>query len=39
MAVEEKYDGEKVQIHLKNEKAELFLRRLEKISSQFPEIR
>ena len=39
MAVEEKYDGERVQIHLKNEKAELFSRRLEKISSQFPEIR
>ncbi len=38
IAAEEKYDGERVQIHKKGSKVILFSRRLEIITPQFPEI-
>jgi DNA ligase-1 len=37
-AIEYKLDGERVQIHIENEKIELFSRSLEKISSYYPDI-
>ncbi len=36
--VEEKYDGERVQIHYNGKKTVLYSRRLENITNQFPEI-
>ncbi len=38
MAAEEKYDGERVQIHVNGNDIVAFSRRLENISSQFPDI-
>lgn len=38
MAAEEKYDGERVQIHINQNKIKAFSRRLEDITSQFPDI-
>lgn len=38
VAVEEKYDGERIQVHKDGKKVNLFSRRLENISSQFPDI-
>ncbi|MEM2915935.1 MAG: ATP-dependent DNA ligase [Candidatus Woesearchaeota archaeon] len=37
-AVEEKYDGERIQAHKKGDKITLYSRRLENITSQFPDI-
>ncbi len=38
MAAEEKYDGERVQIHFNGKKMILYSRRLENITNQFPDI-
>ena len=38
LAVEEKYDGERMQAHIKKGKVKLYSRRLEDISSQFPDV-
>ncbi len=38
VAVEGKYDGERVQIHLKNGEVSLFSRRLDSVTSQFPDL-
>jgi len=37
-AAEEKYDGERVQIHINGDEIQAFSRRLENISSQYPDI-
>jgi DNA ligase-1 len=37
-AVEQKYDGERIQVHKKGNKIVLYSRRLENITSQFPDI-
>ena len=36
--VEEKYDGERIQVHKKGNKIRLYSRRLEDITSQFPDV-
>ncbi|MBD3361467.1 ATP-dependent DNA ligase [Candidatus Woesearchaeota archaeon] len=38
MAVEEKYDGERMQVHVKGDRVKLYSRRLEDISSQYPDV-
>lgn len=38
IAVEEKYDGERIQVHKKGDKIVLYSRRLENITHQFPEV-
>ncbi len=38
VAVEEKYDGERIQIHKKNKNVKLFSRRLEDITTQYPDV-
>jgi DNA ligase-1 len=38
MAVEEKYDGERMQIHIQGKNVSIFSRRLEDISSQYPDV-
>lgn len=38
LAVEEKYDGERVQVHIDHDKIKAFSRRLEDITSQFPDV-
>lgn len=38
VAVEQKYDGERIQVHKKGNKITLYSRRLENITAQFPEI-
>ncbi|MEM4282720.1 MAG: ATP-dependent DNA ligase [Candidatus Woesearchaeota archaeon] len=38
VAVEEKYDGERIQVHKDGSKVTLYSRRLENITSQFPDI-
>jgi DNA ligase-1 len=38
VAVEEKYDGERIQIHKKGDKVRLYSRRLENITAQFPDV-
>lgn len=38
VALETKYDGVRVQIHKEKEKVELYTRRLENVTNQFPEI-
>ncbi len=38
IAAEEKYDGERIQVHKKGDKIVLFSRRLENITSQFPDV-
>jgi DNA ligase-1 len=38
LAVEEKYDGERMQVHIKKGKIKIYSRRLEDISSQFPDV-
>jgi len=38
MAVEEKYDGERMQVHVKGKKVRIFSRRLDDITSQYPDV-
>ncbi|MBI4150436.1 ATP-dependent DNA ligase [Candidatus Woesearchaeota archaeon] len=38
IAAEEKYDGERIQVHRQGEKIFLFSRRLENITNQFPDV-
>lgn len=38
IATEEKYDGERIQVHKKKDKIVLYSRRLENITHQFPEV-
>ena len=38
VALEYKYDGERMQIHKKGNKVEIFSRRLERITDQFPDV-
>lgn len=38
MAVEEKYDGERMQVHIQGRNIRIFSRRLEDISSQYPDV-
>tara|TARA_Y100000310_G_scaffold341779_1_gene442059 strand:- start:5 stop:1735 length:1731 start_codon:yes stop_codon:yes gene_type:complete len=38
MEVEEKYDGERIQVHKSKDKITLFSRRLENITEQFPDV-
>lgn len=38
VVVEEKYDGERMQVHVQNGKVKLYSRRLENITHQFPDI-
>jgi DNA ligase-1 len=38
MAVEEKYDGERMQVHIKGKKIKIYSRRLDDITSQFPDV-
>lgn len=38
VAVEQKYDGERMQVHVDGKKIRIFSRRLEDISSQFPDV-
>ncbi len=38
IAVEEKYDGERIQVHKKGDKIVLYSRRLENITHQFPDV-
>lgn len=38
MAVEEKYDGERMQIHIQGKNVTIFSRRLEDISHQYPDV-
>ena len=38
LAVEEKYDGERMQVHIKNGKVKIYSRRLDDISHQFPDV-
>jgi len=38
MAVEEKYDGERMQIHIKSGKVKIYSRRMDDITAQFPDV-
>ncbi|MBW3002308.1 ATP-dependent DNA ligase [Candidatus Woesearchaeota archaeon] len=38
MAVEEKYDGERMQVHIKGKKIKIYSRRMDDITSQFPDV-
>lgn len=38
VAVEQKYDGERMQVHVEGKKIRIFSRRLDDISSQFPDV-
>lgn len=38
MAAEEKYDGERIQVHIINENIQIFSRRLDNITDQFPDV-
>ena len=38
MAVEEKYDGERMQAHIKGKKIKIYSRRMDDITSQFPDV-
>ncbi len=38
MSVEEKYDGERMQVHIKGKNIRIFSRRLEDISQQYPDV-
>ena len=38
MAVEEKYDGERMQVHIKDGKIKIYSRRMDDITNQFPDV-
>lgn len=38
MAVEEKYDGERMQVHIKGKKIKIYSRRMDDITAQFPDV-
>ncbi len=38
LAVEEKYDGERMQVHIKGNKIKIYSRKLDDITSQFPDV-